>query len=73
MQVKVADQSIVALDSTELLTGSDPKAMNSFERPDLIRARPFQSVKITDGLAIVTLPPLSLAAMTFRLLVENKN
>lgn len=67
VQIRVADQSIDALDSAEILTGPEPKAMNSFEQPNLIQARPFQAVKITDGKATVTLPPLSVAAMTFRL------
>lgn len=67
VQVKVADRSIVALDSAEILTGPDPKAVNSLEQPHLIQSRPFQAVKITDGLATVALPPCSVAALTFRL------
>jgi alpha-L-arabinofuranosidase len=67
VQVKVADQAIVAVDSAEILTGPEPKAMNSFEQPDLIQTQPFQDIKITAGLATVTLPALSVAAITFRL------
>ncbi len=67
VQVNVADRTITALDSAEILTGPEPKALNSFEQPDLIQIRPFQAVKIADGLATVALPPLAVAAMTFRL------
>jgi hypothetical protein len=49
------------------MTGPEPKALNTFEQPDLIQARPFQATSIADGLATVTLPPLSVAAMTFQL------
>ncbi len=67
VQVKIADKSIVALDSAEILTGPDPKAVNSLEQPDLVQTRPFQAVKVAGGLATVTLPPLAVAALTFRL------
>ena len=67
VRVNIADRSVVALDSAEILTGPDPKAMNSLEQPNLIQTRPFQAVKIADGTATVTLPPLSVAAITFRL------
>jgi alpha-N-arabinofuranosidase len=66
-QINVADRSIIALDSTEILTGPDPKAVNSLEQPDLVQSRPFQAVEIAGGLAKVTLPPLSVVAMTLRL------
>jgi alpha-N-arabinofuranosidase len=67
VQVNVADKSIVALASAEILTGPDPKAINSFEQPNLIRAIPFQDVKISGGMATIILPPLSVAALTFHL------
>jgi alpha-N-arabinofuranosidase len=67
VHVNLTDRSIVALDSAEILTGPEPEAMNSFEQPNLIQAQPFQAVEIADGLATVKLPPLSVAAMTFRL------
>jgi alpha-N-arabinofuranosidase len=67
VHIELADRGIAALDSAEILSGPGPKALNSFEQPDLIRARPFQAVSLTGGLATVTLPPLSVVAMTFRL------
>ena len=67
VQVNIADKSIIALDSAEILTGPDPYAVNSLEHPHLIQPRSFQAVKTSAGLACVTLPPLSVAAMTFQL------
>jgi alpha-N-arabinofuranosidase len=65
VRVKLADRAIVALDSAELLTGPDAKAANSFEQPDVVRARSFADVQITGGETSLELPPLSVAAMTF--------
>ncbi|MBN1813046.1 MAG: alpha-N-arabinofuranosidase [Anaerolineae bacterium] len=67
VHIELADRLIVGLDSAELLTGPDPKAANSFEQPDLIRAQPLADVQITDGQATVKLPPISVAAITLRL------
>ncbi|MCB0169613.1 MAG: alpha-N-arabinofuranosidase [Anaerolineae bacterium] len=67
VRINLADRPIVALADAELLTGPDPKAANSYEQPHLIKAQPFQAAEINDGAAIVTLPPLSVAALTFRL------
>ena len=67
VRVELADQSIVALESAELLTGPGPKAANSFEQPDLVKSRTFDEARVAAGRAEVELPPLSVAAMTFRL------
>jgi alpha-N-arabinofuranosidase len=67
VRVELADRSIAYLDSAELLTGPDPKAANSFEQPDLIQSQRFEEARIAAGRAEVELPPLSVAAMTFRL------
>jgi len=51
----------------EIVTGDDPKAENSFEDPDRIRAEAFGEAKI-DGAGVETrLPPMSVAAMSFSL------
>ncbi|MCB0191848.1 MAG: hypothetical protein KDJ65_07890 [Anaerolineae bacterium] len=49
------------------ITGPDPKAANSYEQPNLVTAQPFQAVEISDGQAVITLPPLAVTALTFRL------
>jgi alpha-N-arabinofuranosidase len=67
VRVKLVDHPIVALDSAELLTGPDAKAVNSFEQPDLIASRPFADVEVVGGEVSLELPSLSVAAMTFDL------
>ena len=67
VRVALADRDIAALVSGELLTGPGPKAANSFEQPDLVKPQPVKDVRIAAGRAEIELPPLSLAAMTFRL------
>jgi alpha-N-arabinofuranosidase len=65
LQIALADGEIGALQSGEVLCGTDPKAVNTFERPDLVRPQPLEGVRVADGRAEVELPPLSVAAMTF--------
>jgi alpha-N-arabinofuranosidase len=67
VRVALADRAVVALESAEVLTGPDARAANSFEQPDVVRSHPFGDVRITEGPAALELPPLSVAAMTFRL------
>jgi len=67
VHVSLADRPIAALDSAECLTGPDAKAANTYEQPDTVVAHPFNDVTIMDGVATVSLPPLSVAALTFRL------
>ncbi|MBN1936072.1 MAG: alpha-N-arabinofuranosidase, partial [Anaerolineae bacterium] len=66
--ITVADHPIKALDRAELLTGPEPQAANTFEQPGLIAAHSFDQVKIAEGSAMAVLPPLSVAAMTFKLI-----
>jgi alpha-N-arabinofuranosidase len=69
--IRLGDRSITALDCAELLTGPDAKAANTFEHPDSVVSCSFDDaeaeVKMSEGGASLWLPPLSLAAMTFRL------
>ncbi len=67
VQIAVADRAITALESAELLTGPGPKAANSYEQPDVVAARPFAGGRIASGKAHLSLPPLSVAALTFQL------
>ncbi len=67
LAIRVLDKQLLSLESAELLTGPDPKAHNSFERPEVIRPVPLSDVEISDHIAALELPPLSLAAMTFKL------
>jgi alpha-L-arabinofuranosidase len=65
--ILLADRSIVACESAELLTGPGPKATNTFENNDLVVARPFEAVRIVTGQAECSLPPLSFVALTLNL------
>jgi len=67
VNIQLADHELVTLNSGESLTGPGAKASNSFEQPNVIMAQPFQDVRIANGGAMLDLPRLSVAAMTFRL------
>ncbi|HTL51767.1 MAG TPA: alpha-L-arabinofuranosidase C-terminal domain-containing protein, partial [Planctomycetota bacterium] len=65
--VNLADGKLTGVASAEIVTGKDPKAANSYAKPDVITARKFNSIDLKNGQAIVTLPPLSFAAVSFDL------
>lgn len=67
VQIVLADGAIASLQDAELLTAADPKAANSYEKPDAVKAVPFAAVRCAGGLATADLPPLSLVAMTLKL------
>lgn len=46
------------------LAGTDPKAVNTFEKPDTLVSKPISGVDIKDGLITVSLPPLSFTVVT---------
>jgi alpha-N-arabinofuranosidase len=65
--VDLVGGQIMALENAEILTGPNPKVVNSYEYPDRVKSQPFQQVEIKDGKARMDLPPLSFAALTFKL------
>ena len=67
LAVDVSDGEIVGVESAELLTGPDALVVNTFEAPDVLRSCAFEDAVAADGRGRATLPPLALAAMTFRL------
>jgi alpha-N-arabinofuranosidase len=67
LEVHLADGQLTALESGELLTGPAADTANTFEQPNVIQPKPFDVVKFVNGTATFELPPLSLAALTFRL------
>jgi alpha-N-arabinofuranosidase len=67
INVKLSNGAIGHIDNAEILTGSDPKAANSFEQPDLIKAERFTEASVTDGQVVGKLPPMSVVAMTVQL------
>ena len=65
-RVKVQfNRKLRALRDGELMTGPDAKATNTYEKPNVICSRPLKGVKLSGETAELTLPPLSVAAMTF--------
>ena len=66
-EIVLVDRAIAGFSSGEVLTGPDPKAANSYEEPNLVTTSPLHSVEVRDGVVTVTLPPLSVAAMTLNL------
>lgn len=67
LRIEVGDVDVARLVDAEMLTGPDAKAENTFESPRLVRAEPFEDVKVTKGRATLSLPPLSLAAVTLEM------
>ena len=67
LEVRLADRRIESLTSGELLTGPDAAAANTYEHSDVVGIRPLPGVRFDGGAAGLELPPLSVAAMTFRL------
>ena len=60
--------SIESLLSAEIVTGPGVKAENTYEQPEVVTSKPLSGVKVSDGQAQLTLPPVSVAAMTFRVM-----
>ncbi|MEP7287839.1 MAG: alpha-L-arabinofuranosidase C-terminal domain-containing protein [Chloroflexota bacterium] len=57
---------LLSVNSAEVASGPAPAASNTYENPSAICSQPLRTVKISDGKASVLLPPLSIAAITFR-------
>lgn len=62
-----AGLELTGLLSAEIVTGGDPRAANTFEQPGLVRARSFNAVELRDGRAEWRQPPLSTAALSFKI------
>jgi alpha-N-arabinofuranosidase len=48
------------------MAGTDPKAANTFARPDAVTPRTLPGVPVEDGVATATLPPLSFTVLAGR-------
>jgi alpha-N-arabinofuranosidase len=64
--VEIADYSAISVESAEIITGSDPKAANSYENPNQVIAEPYHDIEVNYGHAACQLPPLSFVAMTLK-------
>jgi alpha-L-arabinofuranosidase len=56
-----------SLQSADLVTGPSPDARNTFDNPKAVHSQKVSSIKLTDHNAIIQLPPLSVAAISFNL------
>ena len=57
---------LVSVLSAEVISGPSPDVCNTYEDPNAVSSQTLQTVKISAGKAVVQLPPLSIAAITFR-------
>ena len=67
VEINVPGGALKGVDSAEVVTGPDADAKNTYEKPDLVTAQPLKAVEVRDGKATVTLPPLSVAAVSFKI------
>jgi alpha-N-arabinofuranosidase len=67
LEVDYLGGALKSVHSAEILSGPEPAARNTFEQPERIASQPLAGIKLQDGLASLSLPPLSLAAITFRM------
>ncbi len=67
VEIILADGSLESVLSADIVTGSAPSVVNTLESPQEVNLQKLESVHIEDGKGSVSLPPLSVAAITFRL------
>jgi alpha-N-arabinofuranosidase len=63
IEIHWGDVTPKRISSAQQLSGNDPKAFNSWEAPNRLTTRPIYAPKIIDGVAQLSLPPLSLTAL----------
>ena len=63
IEIRWGDVAPKRIISAHQLSGDDPKAFNSWEDPNRLTTRPIYAPKIIDGVAQLSLPPLSFTAL----------
>lgn len=66
VDIDLGGSKLVGVESAEVVTGAAPDARNTYEQPNVIVSQPLKGIAVSDGKAAVQLPPLSVAAVTFR-------
>ncbi len=66
VEIDHASGKIISVESAEVLSGAEPKANNTYEHPNVVCSGSFNRVTVVDGKANLSLPPLSAAAVTFK-------
>jgi alpha-N-arabinofuranosidase len=67
VEICPAGMRLTAVQSAELVTGPSAQATNTFDQPDIVCSQPFTQIAVVDGKASTQLPPLSAAAISFRI------
>ena len=67
VQVRLGDARVKDVVSADFVTGTDPKAANTFENKQRISSCDHDDILIRDGVAIISLPPMTVYAGTLRL------
>jgi len=65
--IDLAGAPLASLASAELVTGAKAQDRNTYEQPGNVRSQPFNAVSVQNGEAGVELPPLSIAALSFKI------
>jgi alpha-N-arabinofuranosidase len=58
---------LTTLASAELMTGAKAQDRNTYEQPRNVRSQPFNAASVQNGEVGVELPPLSIAALSFKI------
>ena len=66
VEVKLFGHSITGFDTAEILTGPEPSAMNTLYDQKVIKSQLFDAIEVDAGQAVLNMPPLSVAAITFK-------
>ncbi len=67
IEIDPAGGKIESVQSAEVISGPGPQANNTYEDPGVICSRPLKTIKVSDGKALVQLPPLAVAAVTLNI------
>jgi alpha-N-arabinofuranosidase len=63
VELQWQDRAPSAIRSVQQLSGTDPKAVNTFENPNQVVARAVATPQVADGCAGIVVPPLSFTAV----------
>jgi alpha-N-arabinofuranosidase len=67
IQIAAAGIQLKSIHSAELVTGPSAASGNTFEKPNTIFNQKLSRIELDDGKAIIQLPPLSVAAISFHI------
>jgi len=65
--VDLIGRQLEKVESAEVVTGPNAQARNTFHQPQNVRSHQYKAVQVQDGKAAIELPPLSVAALTFKI------